>query len=203
MTARTKNMMMMALIVAPFALTFAFVHLFVDLDKLDRVNKGSLIIPHVAIESLQPTNSNGDAVTADSLAGKWTLLYIAAGECDTACKNGLYYLIQQLRLGLGSDAPRVRRVIAHSAPPQPSLRDFLDNQVAGMIEISVDAEALRSNLGAAFPESTNPENHIYLMAPDGQIFMWYPSHEDMEQVLLEADKLLYDLKRTLKGSLIG
>lgn len=203
MTQRSKNLVIMMLIIAPFALTMAYVHLFVDISELDRTNKGTLIIPHVQMEDLKPLQLNGERYPVSELAGQWTLLYVAAGDCATACKNGLYYLIRQLRQGLGSDAPRVRRMIAHSTPPAAELRAFLDNEVAGMVEIQVDADAINHALLPFMSGASRATDHIYLVAPDGQIFMWYPTHEDIQDVLLESDKILYDLKRTLKGSLIG
>ena len=203
MTQRNKNILIMLLIIAPFALTMAFVHLFVDLEDLDRTNKGTLIVPHVQIEDLKPLHPDGRRFEASELTGQWTLLYIAAGECATACKNGLYYLIKQLRQALGSDAPRVRRVIAHTADASAELRDFLDNNVAGMLEIQADADAVNHALLPFMSSATAATDHIFLVAPDGQVFMWYPTHEDIQDVLLESDKILYDLKRTLKGSLIG
>jgi hypothetical protein len=203
MSPRTKNMLVLILIIAPFALTMAFVHLFVDLDRLDRVNKGQLIIPHVQIEALQPQHTDNRPVLASELSGQWSLLYIANGECETACKHGLYYLVRQLRLGLGSNAPRVRRVIAHLQAPQETLRAFLDNEVAGMVEIYFDADAVSDVLTPLMGGPESAADHIFLVAPDGQIFMWYPTHEDIQDVLLESDNILYDLKRTLKGSLIG
>ncbi|MCC1496502.1 hypothetical protein [Alcanivorax sp. 1008] len=203
MTQRNKNLLIMLLIIAPFALTMAFVHLFVDLEDLDRTNKGTLILPHVQFEDLKPMHTDGSRFQASELSGQWTLLYIASGECGTACKNGLYYLVKQLRLGLGSDAPRVRRLIAHTAEISEELRSFLDDNVAGMIEIQADANAVNHALLPFMSGASEATNHIFLVAPDGQIFMWYPTHEDIQDVLLESDKILYDLKRTLKGSLIG
>jgi cytochrome oxidase Cu insertion factor (SCO1/SenC/PrrC family) len=194
---------MMLLIIAPFALTMAFVHLFVDLEDFDRTNKGTLLVPHVQIEDLKPSHADGRSFAGSELAGQWTLLYVAAGDCGTACKNGLYYLIRQLRQGLGSDAPRVRRVIAHTTDASEELRAFLDDNVAGMMEIQVDADALNQTLLPLMTGASEATNHIFLVAPDGQIFMWYPTHEDIQDVLLESDKILHDLKRTLKGSLIG
>ena len=203
MTPRTKNTLILILIIAPFALTMAFVHLFVDLDDMERTNKGTLIIPHVQIEDLKPRFSGDRPLTAADMAGQWTLLYLAAGDCSTACKNGLFYLIRQLRQGLGSDAPRVRRMIAHTAPATDELRAFLDNEVAGMVEVQVDRDAVNHALLPFMNGASSAVDHIFLVAPDGQIFMWYPTHEDIQEVLLESDRMLYDLKRTLKGSLIG
>jgi hypothetical protein len=203
MTQRNKNLLIMLLIIAPFALTMAFVHLFVDLEQLDRTNKGTLIIPHVQLEDLKPLRADGAPFAVSELAGQWSILYVAGGECATACKHGLYYLVRQLRLGLGSDAPRVRRVIAHTTAADDDLRAFLDNEVAGMLEILVDADAVSHALTPFMGGPASAVDHIFLVAPDGQIFMWYPTHEDIQDVLLESDKMLYDLKRTLKGSLIG
>ena len=203
MTQRNKNLLIMLLIIAPFALTMAFVHLFVDLEDLDRTNKGTLILPHVQIEDLKPLHIDGRRFQASELAGQWTLLYVAAGECSTACKNGLYYLVKQLRQALGSDAPRVRRVIAHTAEVSDELRAFLDDNVAGMLEIQTDAEAVNHALLPFMTGASKAADHIFIVAPDGQIFMWYPTHEDIQDVLLESDKILYDLKRTLRSSLIG
>lgn len=203
MTQRNRNLLMMALIIAPFALTMAFVHLFVDVSEMERTNKGALIVPHVQFEDLKPLSVNGERYDTDQLAGQWTMLYIAAGDCESACKNGLYYLIKQLRLALGSDAPRVRRMIAHTAEPGDALRAFLDNEVAGMVELQVDVDAVNHSLLPFMQGASRAVDHIFLVAPDGQIFMWYPTHEDIQEVLLESDKILYDLKRTLKGSLIG
>jgi cytochrome oxidase Cu insertion factor (SCO1/SenC/PrrC family) len=203
MTQRNKNILLMLLIIAPFILTMVIVRTFVDLSDLERTNKGTMILPHVQFDALKATHMDGSIFSVDELAGQWNLLYIAAGECDTSCKNSLYYLIKQLRQGLGADAPRVRRLIAHTAEASDELRAFLDEKATGMVELQFDPQSVQEALTPAMEGADTAINHIFLLAPDGQIFMWYPSHEDMQDVLLEADKILYDLKRTLKGSLIG
>ncbi len=203
MTQRNRNLLIMALIIAPFALTMLFVHLFVDVSEMERTNKGTLIVPHVQFQDLKPRKMSGERYDISEMTGQWTMLYIAAGDCETACKNGLYYLIKQLRQALGSDAPRVRRMIAHTAEPGDALRAFLDNEVVGMVELQVDADAVSHALLPFMDGASTAVDHIFLVAPDGQIFIWYPTHEDIQDVLLESDRILYDLKRTLKGSLIG
>ncbi len=203
MTTRTKNLLILALMIAPFVLTFLYVRFFVDISDLDKNNKGTLIVPHVDIVDLKPRHLDGSAFTLDELAGQWTMLYIASGDCDTACKNGLYYLIKQLRKSLDVDTPRVRRLIAHTRAASPALREFLDDKVAGMDELLVDSVAVEHALLPFMQGASSASNHIYLVSPDGKIFIWYPSHEDINQVLLEADRIRADLKRTLKGSLIG
>jgi hypothetical protein len=43
---------------------------------------------------------------------------------------------------------------------------------------------------------------IFVVSPDGQIFLRYPTHESMDATLEEAENIRLDLERTLKGSLI-
>ena len=203
MTTRSKNLLILALMVLPFILTFAYVRLFVDLDDMERNNKGNLIIPHVDFSDLKPRLPDGSVFDASALDGKWTMLYLSNGECGTACKNGLYYLVMQLRKSLDTDTPRVRRIIATTRTPTPELREFLDDKVAGMEELLVDSVALEHALLPFMKGAGSAVDHIFLVSPDGKIFIWYPTHEDMQDVLLEADRIRADLKRTLKGSLVG
>lgn len=202
MTTRSKNLLILGLIIAPFVLTFVGVRLFVDLEEMDKVNKGHLIVPHVDIVDLKPLHLSGETFSRKALTGQWTLLYVADGDCDAACKNGLFYLITQLRRSLDTDTPRVRRMIAHTREPDAGLRAFLDNEVEGMEEIRLDPLAASEAL-APFLNSPSPADHIFIVSPDGMLFLWYPTHEDMQQVLLEAENIRSDLKRTLKGSLVG
>lgn len=203
MTQRGKNLLILGLMIAPFIVTMVVVRLFVDLEEMDRVNKGTLIIPHVDLLDLAPIDTDGRAVTREDLAGRWTLMYISDGSCDTGCRNALFYLITQLRKSLDADAPRVRRLVAYAAPPEESLRSFLDHEVAGMEEMSIDATALAARLTPVVAPEGSATDHIYLVSPDGMIFLWYPTHDDIEKVLLEAENIRADLTRTLKGSLVG
>lgn len=202
MSLRQKNLLILALMLAPFIASALYVRLFVHVEDMPQVNKGTLLIPHVQFADLKPTR-DGQPFPPQALDGQWSMLYLANGSCSTRCKNGLYYLMRQLRLALGADAPRVRRIIGHAAPADESLRQFLADEVSGMLELNIDGEAVRHALLPFMNGADSAFEHIFLMAPDGQIFIWYPSHEAMDDVLLESDNILFDLKRTLKGSLIG
>ncbi|MDF1820388.1 MAG: SCO family protein [Alcanivoracaceae bacterium] len=203
MQQRTRNMLMLALIVAPFAATILFVRLFVDPADMDSANKGNLIVPHVQLAALAPAAEDGSAYTAEQTAGQWSMVYIANGHCEQACKNALFYLMRQLRLSLDTDTPRVRRVIVHTDTPDEGMRDFLDNNVAGMVEVTAAPDAVRAAFASVFDADETAIGKIYIMSPDAQIFLWYPSHDAQQDVLLEADRIRADLKRILKGSLIG
>lgn len=203
MQQRTRNLLMMALIVAPFALTILFVRFFVDPSAMDTANKGNLIVPHIQLAELAPITDDGQPYTAEQTANQWSMVYIADGQCETSCKNALFYLMRQLRLSLDTDTARVRRVIIHTATPEAGLRDFLDNNATGMVEVNAAPNAIEQAFADVFPTGESATGKIYIMSPDAQIFLWYPSHEAQQDVLLEADRIRADLKRILKGSLIG
>jgi len=204
MSPRTKNIATLAAIVAPFVLFFLAGRFLIDPWELPRENKGQLLIPHIDMAKLNAVNDDGDAYTGDDMTGLWSILYVAGSECDTRCKNGLYYQMRQVRQTLGADVDRVRRVILHTAPAGDSLNAFLNNNVKGMVSIHAEPQAVNNALAPVY-ESTDgePVGDIFLVSPDGQIFMRYPTHENMDATLEEAENIRVDLKRTLKGSLIG
>jgi len=204
MSPRTKNIATMAAIVAPFLLFFLAGRFLIDPWELPRENKGQLLIPHIDIATLNAVDEDGDTYTDEDTAGLWSILYIAGSDCDTRCKNGLYYQVRQVRLTLGEDVDRVRRVIVHTAPASDTLSAFLEDNVKGMVTLHADSDTVNDALAPVYKSSGGtPQGDIFLVSPDGQIFMRYPTHESMDDTLEEAENIRVDLKRTLKGSLIG
>ncbi|MEH6784235.1 MAG: hypothetical protein V7688_10145 [Alcanivorax jadensis] len=204
MSPRTKNIATLSAIVAPFVLFFLAGRFLIDPWELPRENKGQLLIPHIDMASLSAVNDDGDAYTGDDMTGLWSILYVAGSECDTRCKNGLYYQMRQVRQTLGADVDRVRRVILHTAPAGDSLNEFLNNNVKGMVSIHAEPQTVNNALAPVYETTAGePIGDIFLVSPDGQIFMRYPTHENMDATLEEAENIRVDLKRTLKGSLIG
>lgn len=203
MSPRLRNRLILLAILSPFVLFFLAGRYLINPWELPRVNKGQLIIPHVQIAALALTDGNGAPYDAKDTAGKWSLLYIAGAHCDTACKNGLYYQMRQVRRTLGDDAPRVRRIVVLTSTPDAGLRQFLDDNVAGMVEVHGQQSILREALAPVYkPKPSTPVGDIFVVSPDGQIFLRYPTHEDMDATLKEAENIRLDLTRTLKGSLI-
>ncbi|BAP14818.1 MAG: hypothetical protein AOY29_04235 [Alcanivorax borkumensis] len=204
MSPRTKNIATLAAIIAPFILFFLAGRFLINPAELSKVNKGQLLIPHIDMAALHATDSEQQPYDRDDMSNQWTLLYVAGEGCDTRCKNGLYYQVKQVRLALGEDTQRVRRVILHTAPANTELQTFLTDKVDGMVSIHASAADVKRALAPVYaPEPSHPIGDIFLVSPDGQIFMRYPSHENMDATLEEAENIRVDLKRTLKGSLIG
>lgn len=203
MSPRLKNRLTLLAIISPFVLFFVVGRYLVNPWELPRLNKGQLIIPHVRIQALKLTDNQGGPYDAKDTHGKWTLLYIAGAHCPRACKNGLYYQMRQVRRTLGEDAPRVRRVVVLTATPDADFQAFLNHNVAGTVEVHGRTAALRKALAAVYrPKPSAPVGDVFVVSPDGQIFLRYPTHEGKDATLKEAENIRLDLKRTLKGSLI-
>ena len=204
MSPKTKNIVTLVAIISPFILFALAGRYLIDLREMPRTNKGQLLIPHIDIADLQVRDDQGNDYTGDDMTGLWTILYVADANCDTRCKNALYYQVRQVRLTLGEDIDRVRRVILHTAPAQESLSQFMTDNVEGMISVHASPDTVRQALAPVYaPAESQPVGDVFLVSPDGQIFMRYPTHENMDATLEEAENIRVDLKRTLKGSLIG
>lgn len=204
MSPRGKNFLILGLIIGIFV-AFALAGRFlIHPEDMEKTNKGTLIVPHVQIDALELRTGSGEDWSAEDMAGQWTLFYVAGEQCGPACKNALFYLMTRLRESLGRDNERLRLAVIHTAGPSPDMRAFIDEKMQQPVELHGDPARVKQALSPAFQAvDAEPLGHLYLAAPDGQIFMWYPTHADMEKVLREADNIYRDLTRTLKGSLIG
>lgn len=203
MSPRSKNFLILGLIIGVFV-AFALAGRFlIDPSEMGRTNKGTLIIPHIPIASLSLETTDGEPWDAQDMAGQWNLMYVAGAACGNGCRNALFYLMMRLRQSLGRDNDRLRLVLVHTHPPSAELRQFIDEKLDRLVELRGDTETVSQALAPAFEGGTSPLHHLYLVAPDGQIFMRYPTHTEMQEVLREADNIHRDLTRTLKGSLSG
>ncbi len=203
MTQRTRTLLNLMLIPGVFVLFFVGARLFVDLEELPRSNQGSMILPHVQLSELSLRGPDGEPWTDEDSRGKWNLVYVADGSCELACKNALWYQMRQQQRALDRDAPRVRRVIIHTAEPDESLRGFLDNEAAGTLELRGSPQTLEAAMQDREDSPERVTGKLFIMSPDGMLILWYPTHAGREDTLEEAQRIHDDLTHLLKGSLSG
>lgn len=124
--------------------------------------------------------------------GKWTLVYIGAGDCDAACRSSLYFM-RQTHWGLGQLAPRMQRVFLVRTQCC-ALRAALAHDYPGLLtldETGADGAALL----AIFPADLRPTS-LFIVDPRGNLMMRYDASA--------APKgLLEDLQQLLRLSSIG
>jgi hypothetical protein len=151
-------------------------------------NHGELITP------ARPINK----IVSDKLfAGKWSLVVIADGSCDTTCQRSLVYS-RQTWLALGRLESRTQRVwlaTANCCDRGYTLREHPDLKVVDLMNsesIPVDA---RAGLLAIFP-TADQARQIFIVDPLGNLMMRYDTG-------LDPKGLRDDLKKLLELSRIG
>jgi cytochrome oxidase Cu insertion factor (SCO1/SenC/PrrC family) len=157
-------------------------------------NRGDLITPARPLPKLTLPAATGEALNTQTLQGKWTLIYIGDGQCDTRCREALI-LTRQTRLALNQDIDRVRRLFLVTG--NCCDREYLHQEHGDLVTASLEGEpGLR--LLTIFPEGTSApqQGRIYIVDPLGNLMMSY-SPQAPRKALLE------DLKKLLRLSHIG
>jgi cytochrome oxidase Cu insertion factor (SCO1/SenC/PrrC family) len=151
-----------------------------------RTNHGVLIepartLPRVALPQLE----SEALAAADVLSGKWSLVYLGRGDCDTDCRDTLYYM-RQTHLGLGKLMPRLQRVFLVNA--NCCDREYLAREQPGLITLNADGAAGAALL-AQFPLGRRAST-IFIVDPRGNLMMRYDAHEDPKGLRDDLKKLL-------------
>ena len=150
-----------------------------------RANHGALLEPIANLADL----STGSALQSEN-DGHWLLIYSNAGDCDEPCEFGLYSL-RQMRLMLGREMERVKRVFLHGASAPDTV--FLADEHAGLI--TLEDEPLTRALSDKKPADLAAGGY-YLIDPLGNLVMYF--HPE-----LDPGDVVDDIKRLLRLSRIG
>ena len=175
-----------ALFLVPLAISFALYY--GQWRPSGSSSKGELITPARPLDAAGLKQADGQPASGKVLIGKWSLIYIGDGACDTACRTALV-LGRQTRLALNNEMQRVQRVFlatdhccdsAYFAAEQPGL-------------IALDASAAPQLL-AQFP--ADRAHSLFIVDPLGNLMMRHDAAQTTED-------LLSDLKKLLRLSHIG
>jgi hypothetical protein len=109
-----------------------------------------------------------------------------AAACDARCERKLF-LVRQTRKAQGPEQDRIERLWVITDRSQPSA------QLLAAIEGTHLAQA-SPGLVSQFPGQ--PQDHVYLVDPLGNLMLRFPSDPD-------PSKVIKDLQRLLKYSRIG
>lgn len=168
------------------------------IDSSNTVNKGTLITPPIAIESLNLQLDDGKLFAQPTLRGKWWLLYQLPQTCEQSCINSLLQ-IRQVRLALGKNTERVSRVLiveSGSLSSNPELAGHIKSEHGDALMLAPSEEILAKN-------TPLESGVIYIVDPLGNIILSYPGYKDAEEAILKAKLILKDLNKLLKVSRIG
>lgn len=180
--SRAQLLILIAVFFMPLAIAFALYY--GAWRPVGSTNRGELIDPPRPLPTAALTSASGAPLDTAFVRGKWSLVYIGDGACDTRCREALT-LTRQTRLALNDDLPRVQRVFLAIGACCDST--YLDAEHAGLIVARTDSAA-----GAAllreFPEPQ--AGRIYIVDPLGNLMMSYASDAPPKGLLEDLEKLL-------------
>jgi cytochrome oxidase Cu insertion factor (SCO1/SenC/PrrC family) len=153
-------------------------------------SQGELITPARPLEVTGLQQGDGTPAAADTLKGKWSLLYIGDGACDAACRQALVFG-RQSRLALNEKMTRVQRVFL--ATGNCCANEYLAAEHPGLVTLDASAPGAQPLL-AQFPGDRAAS--LYIVDPLGNLMM----RHDATQT---SKGLLSDLKKLLRLSHIG
>lgn len=175
MTSRRMMLVLMLIFFAPLGLSFAMYYGW-HWRPPGQTNHGTLI---------QPARELPTTGAAAVLSGKWSLVYLGAGDCDADCHASLYFM-RQTQLGLGHEIPRVQRVFLVTAACCD--RAFLEREHAGLITLNADGPDSAA-LVAQFPADQRAST-LFIVDPKGNLMMRYDIHADPKGLHEDLVKLL-------------
>lgn len=191
--SRKQVWILVGVFFSPLLLAF-LLYYGVGLRPSGSTNHGDLITPPVTLAEVELPGTADQSLPANTLRGRWTMVFIGDGACDTRCREALT-LMRQTRLALGDDMPRVQRLFLISG--NCCDRPYLETEQVGLLLGRIDNPAGKTLL-ETFPEGADAPQHgrIYLVDPLGNLMMSYAPDAPQKG-------LLEDLKKLLKLSHIG
>lgn len=177
-----------------------------DIDiigALGTANSGELLPDPINIQALEFEAADGTQTSLSTVEPKWTLMLVNDGPtCDAAC-NELLYITRQIRIAIGRDYQRTRRLLIVDTPidaiqssGEPgSAYDVTEPQaLRPQVEREhVDLKVWRRQDKLVVPEAQLMPNSWYLVDPSGWVMMRYSTEVNYKDVI-------GDLKFLLKNS---
>ncbi|TVQ45931.1 MAG: hypothetical protein EA371_11100 [Gammaproteobacteria bacterium] len=191
-------MFLAALFFVPLGLSFLWYYGLTELRPDSGVQRGELIHPARPLPQLNLPLATGGETAGAFLERTWTLLYLAPGPCDEACRARITEL-RQLRLALGRESSRVTGVLLYTGPTPD--RHWLETEHTGLIAASLNEDDARARMLAPFPGGENPTalmaaGRVYIVDPNGNLMMAYAAGTPLKDIH-------EDLKRLMRLSRIG
>jgi len=188
-SSRLPLLGLFALFAAPLAAAF-WLYYGTGWRPTGTTNNGTLIAPPLALPALSFPQPQTRPAIEKLLTGKWSMVVIAAGRCDDACRSTLVYA-RQTQLGLGRLGARVQRVLL--VPADCCDREYLDREHAGLLIVDLGRDPAlgpgRDVLLAAFP-GERQDQQIFIIDPLGNLMMRYDTQDDPKGLRNDMKKLL-------------
>jgi cytochrome oxidase Cu insertion factor (SCO1/SenC/PrrC family) len=183
---RSRGLLMLLVVMffAPLLLAF-LMYYGSQWRPLGRTNHGILIEPPRPLPRLSLPRADGSLAADDVLVGRWSLVYVATGDCDAACHASLYFM-RQTFLGMGNLIPRLQQVFL--ATGACCDRAFLEREHPDLVTLDAGGAAAAPWL-SRIPEDARAGS-LFLVDPRGNLMMRYDAHLDPKGLHEDLRKLL-------------
>jgi hypothetical protein len=155
------------------------------IQPIGMTNNGALLEPIINLADPLP-----DSPLHEHNTEVWLLAYKNRGGCEASCQEALY-TTRQMRLMLGKEMDRVRRIFLHGESPPDTV--FLAEEHQGLISLQDDD--LSELLDQKKPDNLAAGGY-FLIDPHGNLVMYF--HPE-----LNPGDIVNDIKRLLRLSRIG
>ena len=175
--SRLVLLLLAALFLGPLSLSFALYYGW-HWRPAGQPNHGTLIQPP---QSLPTTGS------AAVLRGKWSLVYVGAGDCNADCRATLYFM-RQTYLGLAQLMPRAQQVFLVTSSCCDAA--YLEREDPALITVNLDSpgDSQVAALLALFP--ADRATTVFIVDPKGNLMMRYDAHAVPKGLHEDLQKLL-------------
>lgn len=202
-TNRKTFLIALSVFVIPF-LAALLLHKTGLYKSVGTTNRGELILPPVAFESIELSDPDAQTISPDTLKKKWWMVYVMPETCAEACKNSLYQ-IRQIHAALGPEQNRVATMLIATQPLATQYSTLMENEFPHMQVAYTKATDLKNWFKDTEnqPLQAQQTGYIYLIDTMGAVFMYYPTYADEQESILKGRDMLKDLQKVLKLSKIG
>ena len=176
-----------ALFFVPLALSF-YLYYGTSWRPAGGAQHGELIDPARSLPPVNLVRVDGTPTGPEFLRGVWHLVFIARGDCDTACRDALAKS-RQVRLALDKDIDRLGRVFLYDGQAPDAA--YLATEHPDLVAADLSGEAAATLL-AAFPADPTPlgAGYLYIVDPLGNLMMRYPPDATPRAILTDLERLL-------------
>jgi cytochrome oxidase Cu insertion factor (SCO1/SenC/PrrC family) len=147
-------------------------------------SKGELITPARPLNAAGLRLADGSAAGDAALQGKWSIVYVGDGACDTDCRESLVYA-RQSRLALNNEMTRVQIVMLATSN---CCQSDLEGHVPGIRVLDASSPDAAPLL-AQFPAQRRARS-LFIVDPLGNLMMRHDAAQTSKDLLTDLKKLL-------------
>lgn len=144
---------------------------------------GELLQPAYALNAPSMQTAQEKLFDAGSWRGKWHLVVVAPGSCESECLQSLGTM-RQIHASLGKEIDRLERVWIQDGESSPETLKVVQEKYRDLV-ILPKATALAHQFDAA-----SAGRGIFLVDPLGNVFMRYPQGTDPNGIRKDLIRLL-------------